>query len=701
MPPSSRSHRNASCLVVLMLLFAVTQISAQEANTEDFLTDADLMHDLPLVNGAAHLPQRAADAPAAITIIDRRLIEASGAITPVELFRLVPGFQSYYVNGNRYGANYHASGDEYPRRMEVKVDGRPVYDPLVSAVEWKSLGLELEDIEYIEVVRGPNQAADGGNAFLGTINIVTRSPVANEGTAVRALVGYGNTRRFSAVHSAALGDVHNRITAIYERNDGFPDLPDEALNDGIKLGNLGYRGVWTPNLKDVVDIQAGYSQSENGIGGGGTGGEPSEVKPRDYKYTYQSISWQRDHSELHSIETLFYHNYSDVEDEPEYLGQLSDVLSDLTGIPPGALPIIFPGFVDYELPPMQLKAKTQRFDLEFRHIMTFNSHFQMNWGLAARYDRAKSERLFDSDDWIAQHNFRLFTNLEGRPSDWLTLNLGLMGEHNETVGNFLSPRFSTNFHFTPKQTIRLVASRGFRAPSLLESQQQQIYRGGERAGIDPDVQVISDPDIKKEKVTNLEIGYLGEFPNAGLTLDIKIFQEKLRDVIEEVNLKEDNDYIDEDILGGAVLRTNGIDLDTQGYEIGIDYRPIPQLLVAGQFSQVEVDGTQLQSTPPPLTYSLYRTLPEYAFDVLVNYTFPWSIDVGLNYFSQEATYWLQGDATERFERLDVRLAKDFKLGKTRTKVEFIVQNAFGNEYFEFHKFNDFERRAYLRIGVDW
>ena len=65
------------------------------------------------------------DAALQLTPRDRRMIEASGAITPVELFRLVPGFQAYYVNGNRYGATYHTGGDEYPRRMEVKVDGRP------------------------------------------------------------------------------------------------------------------------------------------------------------------------------------------------------------------------------------------------------------------------------------------------------------------------------------------------------------------------------------------------------------------------------------------------------------------------------------------------------------------------------------------------------------------------------------------------
>ena len=116
--------------------------------------------------------------PAAVTIIDRRTIEASAAVDVVDLFRLVPGFRAYYINANYPGVTYHALGDSNPRRLEVKVDGRSVYESIFSSVQWTTFGVELEDIDYIEVVRGANAPADGSNAFLASINIVTRVAIA-------------------------------------------------------------------------------------------------------------------------------------------------------------------------------------------------------------------------------------------------------------------------------------------------------------------------------------------------------------------------------------------------------------------------------------------------------------------------------------------------------------------------------------------
>lgn len=65
--------------------------------------------------------------PASVSIIDREMIDASGAITWVDVFRLAPGFQAYYINGNRYGIGYHGFGDQFPNHMEVMVDGRSIY----------------------------------------------------------------------------------------------------------------------------------------------------------------------------------------------------------------------------------------------------------------------------------------------------------------------------------------------------------------------------------------------------------------------------------------------------------------------------------------------------------------------------------------------------------------------------------------------
>jgi iron complex outermembrane receptor protein len=681
----------------LVVLIAATASNALgQGDSEGVLTDADFLQNATIVNSVTHLPQRLSDSPVAVSIIDRRMIAASGATSPVELLRLVPGFQAYYVNGNRYGANYHSLDDEYPRRMEVKVDGRPVYEPILSSVEWHSLGVELQDIDYIEVVRGPNQPADGANAFLGTINIVTRSPVANNGGAVRATVGYADMRRLSAVYNTSLGDVHNRFTVSYQTNDGFPEFEGEPVNDQLEIGHLGYRGVWTPNLTDVLDVQIGYSSSENGLGGEGLNGRPGDVRPRDYRYTYQSLDWQRNLSSTQNIELLFYHNYISADDEPQQLGTLAEEL----GIPPALIPILFPGFDDFQLPPLELEARSQRFDLEFRHNIDFDRRLRMNWGTALRYDRANSEQLFDTDDWLSETSLRLFTNIEAKPTRWLTLNLGLMGEHNEATGYFLSPRFSTNFHLTPAQTIRLTASRGYRPPTLLEANQFQAYRAQEVVGLPPELQVITDPDMENESITNYEIGYLGEFSRLGLTLDIKFFTEKQQHLIEEARAED----VPGDIASPVLVRTNAIDMTSSGYEIGLNYRPTPAFLLAGQFSHIHLDGER-QRTLPIFDESdfadMRNAMPKFSTNILASYRFPWQLEFSANYFLQDNANWQQGANVERFDRLDLRLAKTLEVGQTSTLIELILQNALNEDYIEYHDFNVFERRAYIRVSVDW
>jgi len=89
------------------------------------------------------------------------MIRAAGAMNWVDVFRLVPGFQAYAVNANRFGISYHGQGRELPNHLEVMVDGRSAYDPIQSTVVWGALGVELDEIDRIEIVRGSSAAAQG------------------------------------------------------------------------------------------------------------------------------------------------------------------------------------------------------------------------------------------------------------------------------------------------------------------------------------------------------------------------------------------------------------------------------------------------------------------------------------------------------------------------------------------------------------
>ena len=105
--------------------------------------------DLPIVASVSRLPQRLADAPAAVTVVDRDMIKASGVRDLNDIFRLVPGFQTYPNNTESARATYHGMGDgDYAPRVQVLIDGRSMLSPLFgSGVNWATLPVALEDIE--------------------------------------------------------------------------------------------------------------------------------------------------------------------------------------------------------------------------------------------------------------------------------------------------------------------------------------------------------------------------------------------------------------------------------------------------------------------------------------------------------------------------------------------------------------------------
>ncbi|MDE2585018.1 MAG: TonB-dependent receptor plug domain-containing protein, partial [Betaproteobacteria bacterium] len=163
----------------LLGISAVCFSSSLMAGEEALLSENDVLGDVPMVLTVSRLRQAVADAPAAVTVIDRQMIRDSGAWDVTDALRLVPGM---YVGSSADNGvfvpnatvSYHGMADAYSRRMQVLVDGRSIYTPLFGGPIWSTLPIALDDIERIEVSRGPNSVTYGANSFLGVINIITR-----------------------------------------------------------------------------------------------------------------------------------------------------------------------------------------------------------------------------------------------------------------------------------------------------------------------------------------------------------------------------------------------------------------------------------------------------------------------------------------------------------------------------------------------
>ena len=218
--------------------------------------------ELPTVLSATRLKQAPADVPGSMTVLDRELIRASGARNIPEILRLVPGMHVGYRRGNQMNVNLHGTNVTEARRLQVLVDGRSVYRPGLATVDWSELALAIEDIDRIEVFRGPNTAAYGANALMGVINIVTRLPMENHGTTLKYTHGNRGVRDWYASHSDGSLQHNWRLSLSAQQDDGFDhDEDGNDYRDGMRATRFNLRHAWQLTPNQTLDWQMAASEA--------------------------------------------------------------------------------------------------------------------------------------------------------------------------------------------------------------------------------------------------------------------------------------------------------------------------------------------------------------------------------------------------------------------------------------------------------
>lgn len=221
--------------------------SAQEVSEKDYFGD------LPVVLTVSRLAQPLNETPGAVTVLDRDMIRRAGARDVFDLLRLVPGFVVGHLNGANPLANYHGDFDALNRRLQVFVDGRSIYSTMLAGnVSHPMLGMVLDDIERIEVLRGSNSAGYGANAFSGVVNVVTR----NAADVPRASMSLALGEQGVADRSVrvAWGDERMafRVTAARQEDTGFENTIDDK-----RVDQLHVRGDLHPSPDDDIMVSAG------------------------------------------------------------------------------------------------------------------------------------------------------------------------------------------------------------------------------------------------------------------------------------------------------------------------------------------------------------------------------------------------------------------------------------------------------------
>lgn len=680
MPSRTALYRPLATVIAAMACCAT--LAPARAET---LSEEDLLGAIPVQTIASRLPQTAARAPASVTVITADMLRAAGAMNWVDVFRLVPGFQAYAVNANRFGIDYHGQGRELPDHLEVMVDGRSVYDPIQSTVVWGALGIDLDDIDRIEIVRGPSAAAHGSNAFTGAVNIITRSAVQDRGTRIRSTIGARDTERVAVRHNDRIGDLDYRLSLGYDHNDGFSHFRSSGADDGAEDWNLNLRTSYAPSLVDTFHFDGGVSRQDTEIG---DADHLRDYMPTDYFGAYQRLAWEHQSSDASTVDVTFYHNQLRAHSLRDY-GPISGAL----GIPPASVPLLL-GIPDQPLLEGLHTVESDRYDLEAQQCTQASDDLTLVWGAGVREDLVSSRYFFTRNGTREEQRYRLFGQGEWQAVADVTVGAGAMVEKTP-IGTLLSPRLSINYEVAPNHTLRLSDAAGERAPSVTEARARQIFRLGN--AIEDDFRR-SAAHLGAETIDSLELAYLARLPEQGLDFDFKLFHEQVRNGLDDYreSIAPQPPFFDDVRL----VRDNVARWKTTGAEAQVTYHLSPRTWLRLHYANQDIDSRRIARFEPELIVRNFDGgTPRHSGGLLVNHRWSDAIDCGLFVYHQSAVDWRNGNPISGFTRVDAQATWHFKAGANRGDVQLVAQNL-GQDYSEFSRANHFETAVYLRARLD-
>lgn len=679
--PASRSPGRRSSLYAVAALLAFGLLAAPPARgreTADAPSEVAFLGELPVVLSATRLAQPLAESPVSITVIDRALIEASGAVDIPDVLRLVPGVQVGHADGAHFIVTYHGLADVHARRLQVLVDGRSVYSPDFGRVLWTDLPLAIEDIERIEFIRGPNGASYGANSFVGVINIITRHPLETQGVEANGRLGSWETRRYFARAGGMQGDLSYRVSLAYRADEGFPQIKDDK-----HVAQLNYRGEYRASRRDIFDIQFGINDNTRGTGSGADENPQRELEATSH---FQSLRWRRVLGAEEEWSLHFYHNYQRLFDTYQ-----TALISEILDIPPALVPVLF-GVPDQRLT-IDQDVWAQRFDLEFQHTLAAAARgLRLVWGAELRRDRVRGPGWFDTAAWQVSDLARLFANTEWRFAPRWILNAGLMYEHNDLTGGDFSPRLALNYALAEGHSLRASASRAWRTPSIFERYANTLARAADGTLLDR--LYVNGGPLRPERITAYELGYLGDFQAASATLDLKLYYEEIRDIIASP--------VDESASDKYVTARNDGEADNYGWELSLQWRPWPATRLVAAQAYAHVRGRYLERfTATNQTYKdAAKLTPVHTQSALLVQRLPHGWEASLGYYKVGNMEFGNNDATGGYDNLELRLAYRIRHGGWRGALAFQAQHLAGR-YFDAERDAVFDRRYFTSLRLEF
>lgn len=565
------------CLVLIMSLALAAEMGQGAEPSSTILPNPSELGDLEFdqlsqlkVTSVTRQESTVQQSAAAVFVITPDLIQRSGATTFPELFRMVPGMNVARIDNNKWAVSARGFNDRFGGKLLVQVDGRTIYNPIFSGVYWDAADYPLEDIERIEVIRGPGASVWGANAVNGVINIVTKSAKETQGGLLSSgggteERGFGVFRYGGKINESLFYRVYGKG---FDRDEQFSRQGNPR--DGWQGASGGLRLDWHPGDRDTVTVQGGYLYSAAGR---------MDLRPRaSPPFFYQNA--EKDSSQSGNILGRWSHQIN--EDSNWTLQLYWDRVHRTSDR----------GIVDLQW---------DTYDADFNHQFSLGTRNKFIYGFGYRLiDAFTRDSTLDNGFAVAwpqpARALQLFSTFAQDEisliEDQLSLTLGSKLEHNDMTGFEIQPTARLLWTPTQRQTVWAAVSRAARTPTFLEDKARikTITTPGSKNLLE----IRGNAGIESEDSLAYDLGYRLQATER-LSFDLAVFYNVYDDLIGGVRgTPEPNPPI----VIIPVNRANILDGETYGLELGTTWHISDGWRLSGAYTVLKMNLHRASGLPP-------------------------------------------------------------------------------------------------------
>ncbi len=588
---------------------------------------------------------------AAIYVITQEDIRRSGLTSLPEVLRLAPGLDVARIDGSKWAVSARGFNGRFANKLLVLIDGRSVYSPETSGVYWEAQDVLLEDIERIEIIRGPGGTLWGANAVNGVINIITKRAEETQGILVTAGggtmdQGFGSVRYGGHFGKQAYYTVYGK----YLKRGGLLNANRLRANDGQQETRGGGRLDWQLTERDELTLQGDLYHSN--VRETATNISPAAPfapftnTPGEFTGGYAQARWTRSFSKrsdlaLQAYYDRFHRNVFDVEE------------------------II------------------NTFDVDFQHHVILGKRNDLLWGVD--YRLIADHNMSNSSSPVELNPKRKTTALASGfvqdeftiVRDRLRLTLGSKFEHNEYTGFETQPNLRLLWTPTAHQTIWAAASQAVRTPARSNRGIRVNTKAFPGAGGLPNiVALFGNPETNSEELRAYEVGYRIQ-PTRQLSVDVAGFY-NVYDRLQTV--EPDRPFFLTDprpLLLIPLLFKNLMRGETYGVETAVNWNATHRWKLSGQYSFLRMQLHRYSSSLDRVSEGAESQNPRHQFQIhsLLRLPRKLELDGALYHVSALAT-----DNIPAYTRLDARLG--WQAGE-KVELSAVLQDLLDKQHLEF------------------